>query len=54
MAGAPVDINIPAVKIVMDLEEVTDQQECLEKVQSLAWTVLGEKAKRRKQDDESK
>lgn len=53
MAGAAVDIDVKAVKIIMDLEEVTDQRECMEKVQTLAWTVLGEKAKRRKQDEQS-
>lgn len=51
MSGAAVDINILAVKCVMDTFEVADQADCMDKVQNLAWTVLGEKAKRRKDEE---
>lgn len=53
MNGTAVDIDVKAVKIIMDLEEVRDQRECMDKVQLLAWTVIGERAKRKKQDEQS-
>jgi hypothetical protein len=54
--GGPVDINILAVKLMMEMESVEDQRECLHRVQILASNVIGEQrkeaaaeAKRRKQ-----
>ncbi|NDV20824.1 hypothetical protein GO013_15545 [Pseudodesulfovibrio sp. JC047] len=40
MAGTRIDLDITAVKIVMDLEEVQDQRECLSKVRDIARIVL--------------
>jgi hypothetical protein len=53
MAGAAIDINVLAVKCMMELHEVRDQAECMDKVQLIARTYLSEKAKRRKQDEDS-
>jgi len=40
-----VDISIPAVLALMELEEVADKRDCLARVQTLAWGVLGEQRK---------
>lgn len=42
--GDRIDINILAVKCLMDLEGVTEQAETLEKVQALAAVVFREQA----------
>lgn len=54
MAGAAIDIDVQAVKCIMDLHEVQDQAQCMDKVQLLARLYLSEKAKRRKQDEDAK
>lgn len=45
--GDPVDINVLAVRCIMELEELPHQAETMEKVQLLARTVLGEQARER-------
>lgn len=55
--GGAVDINILAVKCVMDLKRITerDQDEILEQVQALAGVIIYERAKdaeRRREDKE--
>ncbi len=55
--GDPVDINIVAVMGLMALEQLPHQAECLEKVQLIARTVLGEQARereRRREQDEKR
>jgi len=52
--GGAVDINVIAVKTIMDLEGVEDQAECMWKVQLLAATVLGEQAKRHQAEREQR
>ena len=44
--GQPVDINIQAVKVVMDLHGVTDQKLCLHRVRHLWHAVEAERRKR--------
>lgn len=52
--GGAVDINVIAVKTIMDLEGVEDQAECMLKVQTLAGIVLAEQAKRDRETRESR
>ena len=52
--GGAVDINVIAVKTIMDLEGVEDQAECMKKVQLLAALVLTEQAKRNKAERDAK
>lgn len=47
------DINVVAVKTIMDLEGVEDQAECMRKVQMLSNIVLSEQAKKREADKEA-
>lgn len=51
--GGAVDINVVAVKTIMDLEGIEDQAECMSKVQTLAAIVLSEQAKRNRAERES-
>ncbi|EHJ49492.1 hypothetical protein DFW101_3496 [Solidesulfovibrio carbinoliphilus subsp. oakridgensis] len=51
--GGAVDINVVAVKTIMDLEEVEDQRECMAKVQTLAAIVLSEQARKREAEKET-
>jgi hypothetical protein len=44
--GQPIDVNIQAVKVVMDLHGVTDQKTCLHRVRSLWHAVEAERRKR--------
>lgn len=40
------DINVAAVKVIMDLEEVEDQRNVMQKVQYISRVVLAEHAKK--------
>ena len=48
MSGIPLDINVEAVKTIMELEEVQNQRLCMQKVQFLARVILDENAKKQK------
>jgi len=40
LSGARIDLDVTAVKVMMDLEGVDDQRECLSKVRDIARIVL--------------
>lgn len=52
--GAPLDINVLAVKCIMDLEGTANQGEVMEQVQHLAGIVLHEQARERERRAEEK
>uniref|UniRef100_I2Q2N2 Uncharacterized protein n=1 Tax=Desulfovibrio sp. U5L TaxID=596152 RepID=I2Q2N2_9BACT len=52
--GEPIDINVLAVKCVMDLMGVRDQDECLEKVQLLAGIIIDEQTGERERKREKR
>lgn len=54
MDGTPIDINIPAVKIVMDFYGVGDSRLVFDKVMQAARTELHEIREQRKNDRQDK
>lgn len=50
--GGPVDINVLAVLAVMELEGIEDKRDCLSRVQTLAWGVIGEQRKKDSRESE--
>ncbi|MGD9643918.1 MAG: hypothetical protein AB7V08_14415 [Elusimicrobiales bacterium] len=52
--GAPLDINVLAVKCIMDLEGTANQAEVMQQVQHIAGIVLHEQAKERERRAEDK